>query len=342
MKNLFYIKYIGISFILIIFLGCSAIKTSIGNNRISDAINIYNSRGTTTDGTLKLISGLDYSPESQVGIFQYQKQYFEITNIKNNILKNRYFSKQDLDTLNLYLLTVEEFKKIHTKFPTIHIDFNDFNTSKVKITKIFEEFVLNDEKLYVTRNQKIQKINFYKKINTYVNSYIINSIILNLENDVTVNLYIGSSFKAFSPLNHLLTNSLVRASNKNINRYLGDYIIFKGFNSFSKPNFKNYFVDFDFISIYIRTLETKKEIKEKEEIFIVRKKISVSGYYKIYNQSPVPPTKFFEFSETYTLKTKKYNNSISYDDEKDILQNILEDRFTKFIHYDLKNLIKIN
>lgn len=89
---------------------------------------------------------------------------------------------------------------------------------------------------------------------------------------MTVNLYIGSSFKAFSPLNHLLTNSLVRASNKNINRYLGDYIIFKGFNSFSKPNFKNYFVDFDFISIYIRTLETKKEIKEKEEIFIVRKK----------------------------------------------------------------------
>ena len=197
MRNLSYTKYIGISFILSFLLGCSAIMTSIGNNKISNAINIYNSQGTTTDGTLELISGLDYSSESQVGISQYQKQYFEITNTKNNILKNKYFTKQDINALNLYLLTIEEFKKIHTKFPTIKIDYNDFNNSKVKITKIFEDFVLKDEKLYISRNQKIQNINFYKKMNKYINSYIINSTISNLENDVTINLYVGSSFRGF-------------------------------------------------------------------------------------------------------------------------------------------------
>lgn len=342
MKNLSYIKYIGISFILSFLLGCSAIMTSIGNNKISNAINIYNSRGTTTDGTLELISGLEYSSESQIGISQYQKQYFEITNIKNNILKNKYFTKQDINALNLYLLTIEEFKKIQPKFPTIKIDYNDFNNSKVKITKIFEDFVLKDEKLYISRNQKIQNINFYKKINKYINSYIINSTISNLENDVTINLYVGSSFRGFSQLDYLLTNSLMHASDMNINRNLGNYIIFRGFNSFSKPNLKNYFIDFNFSNVYTRTLETKEEIKEKEKLFIVRKKITVSGYYKIYNQNSAPHTKYFEFNENYTLKMREYNNSTFYDDERDILKNILEDKFSNIIRYDLDNLININ
>ncbi|WP_448820265.1 hypothetical protein [Cetobacterium sp.] len=339
MKNSTCIKYIAISFFLTLFFGCSAIMTSIGNNKISSAINIYNSHGITTDGTVKLISGLEYSPESQLGILQYQKQYFEITGIKNRILKNKYFTKQDLNTLNLYLLTVEEFKKIQSKFPTITVDYNDFNKSKVKITKIFEDFVLKDEKIYINRSQKIQNIDFYKKINTYINSYIINSAIFKLEGDVTVNLYINSSFRGFSQLDYLLTDALRYAADMNINRNLGNYVIFRGFNSFPRLNSKNYLIDFNFSNIYVRTLETKEVTREKEKIFTTRKKVTVSGYYKIYTQSSTPSTRHFEFNENYTLRMREYDSSTFYDDERDIIKKILEDKFSNVIRYDLNNLI---
>lgn len=334
-------KYFIVGFALLFFLGCSAIMTSIGNNKINNAINIYNSRGTTTDGTLELISGLDYAPDSQIGISQYQKQYLEIKNIKNNILKNKVFSHQDINALNLYLLTVEEFKKINPKISNVKIDYNDFNNSKIKIIKIFEDFVLKDEKLYISRNQKIQNINYYKKMNKYISSYVINSIISNLENDVTINLYIGSTFKSFSKLDYLVTNSLIHASDMNINRNLGNYIIFRGFNSFKNSNLKNYYIDFNFSNIYIRTLETKEEVKENNKLFIVRKKITISGYYKIYSSNSISHNKYFEFNETYSVKIKENNETTLFDDEYDIVKNILEDKFSNIIKFDLDNLINI-
>ena len=334
-------KYFIFSFALLLLFGCSAIMTSIGNNKINNAINIYNSRGITSDGTLELISGLDYVPDSQIGISQYQKQYLEVTTIKNNTLKNKFFSQQDINLLNLYLLTIEEFKKTNTKIPNVTIDYSDFNRSKIKITKVFEDFVLKDEKLYISRNQKIQNINYYKKMNKYINSYVINSVILNLENDVTINLYIGSSFKSFSKLDHLVTSSLIHASDTNINRNLGNYIIFKGFNSFKNYNFKDYYIDFNFSSVYIRTLETKEEIKENNKLFIARKKITVSGYYKIYSPTSTTQSKYFEFNETYSIKMKKDNDTTLFDDEYNIVKNILENRFSNIIRFDLDNLINI-
>ena len=333
------LKYFIISFALLFFLGCSAIMTSIGNNKINNSINIYNSRGTTTDGTLELISGLDYAPDSQIGISQYKKQYLDITTTKNNILKNKYFSQRDINALNLYILTIEEFKKISPKIPEIKIDYNDFNKSKIKIKQIFEEFVLKDEKLYISRNQKIQNINYYKKINKYINSYVINSIILNLENDVTINLYIGSSFQSFSKLDYLVTNSLAHASDMNINRNLGNYIFFKGFTSFKADKSKNYYIDFNFSNIYIRTLETKEEVKENNKLFIARKKITISGYYKIYSQNSTSYNKYFEFNENYSIKMKENNGTTLFDDEYDIVKNILENKFSNIIKFDLSNLI---
>lgn len=333
------LKYFIISFALLFFLGCSAIMTSIGNNKINNSIDIYNSRGITTDGTLELISGLDYAPDSQIGISQYKKQYLDITTTKNNILKNKYFSQRDINALNLYILTIEEFKKISPKIPEIKIDYNDFNKSKIKIKQIFEEFVLKDEKLYISRNQKIQNINYYKKINKYINSYVINSIILNLENDVTINLYIGSSFQSFSKLDYLVTNSLAHASDMNINRNLGNYIFFKGFTSFKADKSKNYYIDFNFSNIYIRTLETKEEVKENNKLFIARKKITISGYYKIYSQNSTSYNKYFEFNENYSIKMKENNGTTLFDDEYDIVKNILENKFSNIIKFDLSNLI---
>ncbi|MCQ8211326.1 hypothetical protein NON08_01915 [Cetobacterium somerae] len=333
------LKYFIISFALLFFLGCSAIMTSIGNNKINNSINIYNSRGITTDGTLELISGLDYAPDSQIGISQYKKQYSDITTTKNNILKNKYFSQRDINALNLYILTIEEFKKISPKIPEIKIDYNDFNKSKIKIKQIFEEFVLKDEKLYISRNQKIQNINYYKKINKYINSYVINSIILNLENDVTINLYIGSSFQSFSKLDYLVTNSLAHAADINRNRNLGNYIFFKGFTSFKADKSKNYYIDFNFSNIYIRTLETKEEVKENNKLFIARKKITISGYYKIYSQNSTSYNKYFEFNENYSIKMKENNGTTLFDDEYDIVKNILENKFSNIIKFDLNNLI---
>lgn len=332
----------GIFYFLLVFItGCSALMTSIGNSKVDDAINIYSTRGLTSDGTLQLISGLEYYPESQIGINQYRKQYLEITQLKNTIIKKKNFNQQDLNALNLYLLTIEEFRKIQPKIPTIAIDYNDFNRSKFEIIKIFENFISKDEKLNISRNQKIDNINFYKKLNKYINSYLINNIILNLQNDVTINLYITSSFRGFSGLDSLVTNSLMQASDMNPNRDLGNYIIFKGYNDFISPNFNNYFIDFNFSNVYIRVIETKEETKDNHKIFIVKKRITVSGYYKVYSQNTIPAIKYFEFSENYTLKTETNNSTTFYDDERDIVKTILKNKFSNIIHYDLENLITI-
>ncbi len=339
MKKYSFFKIALIFFSILFLTSCSAIMTSIGNSKIDNSIKIYYSRGLTSEGTLDLISGLNYSPDSGVGIAQYQKQYSEITSIKNKLLQNKYFSKQNLNSLNLYLLTVEEFRKIHSKFPTVKIDYNDFNSSKLKITKIFEDFVLKDEKIYIQRNQKIQNINYYKTLNKYINSYVINSAIQSLERDVTINLYISSSFRGFSKLDYLVTNALIHASDMNINRNLGNYTIFKGFSSSITPTSKNYFIDFNFSNVYIRTLETREEIKDKNKIFIANKRVTISGFYKIYSPNRKTFTKYFDFSENYTIRVRSYDHSTFYDDERDIIKDILEDKFSNIIRYDLNNLI---
>ncbi|WP_438585597.1 hypothetical protein [Cetobacterium sp.] len=339
MKTYSFIKITLISIVLFFLTSCSAIMTSIGNNKIDNSIKIYYSKGLTSEGTLDLISGLDYSPESAIGITQYQKQYIEITETKNRLLQNKYFSKADINTLNLYLLTVEEFRKIHAKFPTININYSDFNSSKLKITKIFEDFILKDEKIYIPRIQKIQNINYYKSLSKYVNSYIINSAISNLERDVTINLYISSSFRGFSRLDYLVTNSLVYASDMNSDRNLGNYIIFKGFSNSISPNSKDYFIDFNFSNVYIRTLDTREEIKDKNKIFIANKRVTISGFYKIYSPNRKTTTKYFDFSENYTIRVRSYDHSTFYDDERDIIKEILEDKFSNIIRYDLNDLV---
>ncbi|MEG1365330.1 MAG: hypothetical protein RSC71_07190, partial [Cetobacterium sp.] len=94
----------GIFYFLLVFItGCSALMTSIGNSKVDDAINIYSTRGLTSDGTLQLISGLEYYPESQIGINQYRKQYLEITQLKNTIIKN----KEDLKSIYEYVGTID-------------------------------------------------------------------------------------------------------------------------------------------------------------------------------------------------------------------------------------------
>ncbi|MGL4671025.1 hypothetical protein [Cetobacterium sp.] len=339
MKKYSFFKIALLSFTLLLLSSCSAIMTSIGNSKIDNALKIYYSRGLTSEGTSDLISGLDYVPDSGVGIAQYQKQYAEITSQKNRVLQNRYFSTQDINSLNLYLLTVEEFRKIHSKFPTVKIDYNDFNSSKLKITKIFEDFVLKDEKIYIPRNQKIQNINYYKILNKYVNSYIINSAITDLERDVTINLYVSSSFRGFSRLDYLVTNSLVYASDMNRNRNLGDYVIFKGFSNSIMPTSKDYFIDFNFSNVYIRTLETREEVKDKNKIFVARKRVTISGFYKVYSPNKKTTTKYFDFSENYTIRVRSYDHSTFYDDERDIIKDILEDKFSNIIRYDLNTFI---
>ncbi|MGL5088952.1 MAG: hypothetical protein ACRC6Z_05800 [Cetobacterium sp.] len=339
MKNFNFIKSTLFIFIIFIFTGCSAIMSSIGNNKIQNSIKTYSINGLTAAGTLNLIAGLNLSPDSLIGISQYQKQYFEISEKKNNLIKQTYFSKNDLEYLNLYLLTIEEFKSIHSKFSTININYNDFNSSKIKITKIFEDFILKDEKIYINRIQKIQKINYYKTLKKYTNSYLINGSISNLERDVTINIYISSSFKGFSKLHFILENSLLYAADNNINRNLGNYVIFKGFSDFISSNSQNYFIDFNFSDIYIRTLETIEETKEENKIFVTKKRVTVSGVYRIYSSNKKYNTKYFDFSENYILKVRKYDDSIFYDDERDIIKNILQEKFSNIIKYDLEDLI---
>ncbi|MGL5797621.1 MAG: hypothetical protein ACRCYT_05370 [Cetobacterium sp.] len=339
MKNSSIFKIYFLAFCIFIFTSCSAILTTIGNNKINNSINSYYSNGITPNGTLNLIAGLDLSPDSLIGINHYKKQYSEISELKNLILKKKVFLLQDINDLNLYLLTVEEFKKISLKLPTVKIDYNDYNFSKIIIKKIFEDFIYKNETKYFNRSQSIQNILYYKSLNNYINSSILQSIILNLENKVTINLYVSSSFRGFSKLEYLVTNSFLKVADYNFNRNLGDYIIFKGYSDFISPNSNNSFIDFNFSNIYTRTIETNIEKNGENTIFIAKKRITLTGFYNIYSPNNSVTKKYFEFSENYTLKVKKYDESIFYDDERDILKDILEDKFNNIIRHDLNEFL---
>ncbi|MEG0300736.1 MAG: hypothetical protein RSA57_01800 [Cetobacterium sp.] len=328
-----------ILFILVFILsGCSAIMTSIGDSKINSSIKTYKNRGLTTDGMSELISGLEYSPNSIVGINEFKIQYQEITSIKNNILTKKNYTEADINALKLYLLTVEEFRKINSKIPTIKIDYNDFNNSKIKINQVFEKYVERDERFGLDRYQKIQRINYYSSLLKYLNNYTISSIIKDLENQVTINLYIGSSFRGFSQLDNLMTNALISAADQNLNRNLGNYIFFRGYSYISKVSSNNFFVSIDFTDIDIVTLESSVDENNGNKTFFKRKKVFVSGVYKIYNNTPFPSIKPFSFKDTYTIKTKQNDNSIYYDDERAILREVLENKFSDMIRYDIKNL----
>ena len=333
-KSLLFIFFIS-TFIL---SSCSALMTSIGDNKIHNAIEVYKYRGLTTDGMLDLISGLDYSPNSIIGINEFKKQYQEITSIKNKILIKTNYTEADINALKLYLLTVEEFKKINPKIPTIHIDYISFSNSKSNIVKVFEKYVEKDERFGLDRYAKIQKINFYKSLLKYNNSYTISSIVKDFENQVSINLYIRSSFRGFSQLDTLVNNSLISAADRNLNRDLGNYTFFKGYTYISPVNSHNYFIDIVFNDIDIVTLEISTDEINGTKIFSKRKKIFISGVYKVFNSSPFPSIKPFAFKETYTIKTKQNDNSTYYEDERDILRKILENKFSDIIRYDIKNL----
>ncbi|MBC2850469.1 hypothetical protein H5J22_03290 [Cetobacterium sp. 8H] len=323
---------------IFIFSGCSAIMTSIGDSKINNSIKTYRNKGLTSAGMSELISGLDYSPNSVVGINEFKIQYNEISAIKNKILTKKNHTENDIDNLNLYLLTVEEFRKINPKIPTIKVDYNDFNNSKIKINQIFEKYVERDERFGLDRYRKLQKINYYNSLLNYINNYTISSIVKDLENQVTINLYIGSSFRGFSQLDTLMTNALISAADQNINRNLGNYIFFRGYSYISKISSNNFFINIDFTDIDIVTLETSVDENNGNKTFFKRKKVFVSGVYKIYNNTPFPSIKPFSFKDTYTIKTKKNDNSVYYDDERAILREILENNFSDMIRYDIKNL----
>lgn len=321
------------------FFGCSNLFTAIGNRDIENSVRIYTVRGLTTDGTRELIDGLNYLPQSVIGINQFNKQYKEITKIKNETLLKRALSERDINSLKLYLYTVEEYSKLRDKPVGINIDYSDYRVSKEKISRAFDKYVLKNKKNLFSRNEKINRISFYRGMNTYIRSGVIENTVKELQQEVSRNIYINTNARYYSRLERLANNIFIETANSNLNRDLGNYTYFRGFRRPQRYSKNDYYIEVYFDNIYVTDIERKEEKGfDNSQIFLDKKRLTVNGTYKIYNNFNLYNIRTFDFSENYTVKTEIKGDSESYSDESKEIREILKKKFNDLIIYKMKNL----
>ncbi|MGX6592400.1 membrane lipoprotein lipid attachment site-containing protein [Cetobacterium ceti] len=329
--------------LLIAFSGCSAIMHSIGESDINRGINIYQSRGLTTEGINYLASGLSNAPDSIIGIESFKRQYLELENQSENILRNKIYSERDINALKLYLLASEKYSILSGKIPQLTFNKEKYFSLKNKINTAFENYVLKDNLTNLNRKQKINKIFYYKSLLKYNQNYIIREKITKLEQEISINIVLTSSFRyRYNSSNFDIQNILISVADKYTNRDLGNYVYFRGYNSYNKYWSNNsYLVDMEFYNFETPILEIseRKEGNGEKIIISQRKKLILSGEYRVIDSKTygVVEIKPFRIEENYNIEMSKTQNTINFSNENDVIRKILEKKFTNIILYRLRD-----
>lgn len=327
--------------IFFILFGCSAIMHSIGESDINKGMEIYRQRGLTTDGINYLTSGLQNAPNSILGIDSLKLQYMELNNSLDKIYKKTQYTRDDINRLKLYLFTSERYMELGKKIPQLYFDSNLYFNNKMKIQNIFEKYVIDDKIEIKNRQEKIGRITYYRSLVEYIQSYKIQEKIKKMEQEVTVNLVLQSSLRN-NFYNPNIQNTLLHVSERYKNKNIGNYIYLRGFSSYVNYFQNNvYIVEFEISNFDIVTLE----MKEKDEIdgkksFIEKKKLMLWGQYKVIDPklNRIIEIKPIKIDEKYEIKVEKGNNKISFSDENEIINKIMEKQFGDIILYKLKNI----
>ncbi|MFA6877962.1 MAG: hypothetical protein WCQ76_03550 [Fusobacterium sp.] len=338
------IKGLIISIILFsIFSGCTSLTAYIGGKRIESALKSYNLNGVTSSGIEKLASGLKYIPDSQIGIENFNKQSVEISKEKDSILKKNFYSSYDIEILKTYITLNEEASKLKYKIKDIEFNSKDYINSRAKISKVFIDYVINDSKnlINLPRERKIEKINYYKYLNSFINNNRVYNIISSLELQVTKQVYLTSSFRRYNRINQMVNDSLIDFTYRNQNVEIENYLYLNGYRGVIPININNYVVDMIFSECRTYSKDTKVEKKIDKEIIIEHKKLVIRGTYKLFdnNGGSFIKSKYFEISKNYNVVMEKYKNKRIYKNEEKEIRKILRNEFNKIIIRDLKDLI---
>lgn len=328
---------------LFVFNGCTSLMTYVGEKRIENGLQIYNSKGVTSYGVKKLASGLKYIPDSVAGIECFNKQSIEIAKEKDNILKKKYPSINDIERLKVYIVLNEEASKINYKVKNLKFDYNVYRNSRKKINKIFENYVIRDNRnsINLPRNRKIEKINYYRNLNYYMNSNKVYNIISSLETQVTKKVYLTSSFMRYNYINSIVSEALYDFSSKNKGREIEKYVYFDSYSKLIPRNNNQYLVAMDFSECraYSKGLEAEKKVDK--EVITEHKELIIRGSYRLLtnNGGNFSRSKYFEIRKNYNVVTEKYENRMTYGNEREEIIKILNNKFNEIIIKDLKNFI---
>ncbi|WP_163468444.1 hypothetical protein [Fusobacterium sp. IOR10] len=338
------IKKLIISIILFsVFSGCTSLTTYVGEKRIESALKLYNLNGVTSSGIEKLASGLKYIPDSQIGIENFNKQAVEISREKDNILKKKFYSVYDMERLKTYITLNEEASKLKYKIKSIQFNSKDYISSRAKINKVFIDYVVNDSKnlINLPRKIKIEKINYYKGLNSFINNNRVYNIISSLEFQVTKQVYLTSSFRHYNHMNQIINESLIDFTSRNKNREIEKYVYLNGYRGIIPINTNNYVVDMIFSECRTYSKDTTVEKKIDKEIITEHKKLVIKGTYKLFdnNGGSFIKSKYFEIYKDYDVVMEKYKNKRIYKNEEKEIMKILRNEFNKIIIRDLKELI---
>ena len=329
-----------------LFFSCSAITHRIGESNIEKGIAIYQKRGLTTDGFRELIDGLECAPDSLKGIESLNFQYSQLLEQTNRLLEQKTYTIADLNALKLYLYASDRYITLEKKVPQLSLNRNVLYNNKIKIAKVFEDYVLNQKFDGLSRQVKLEKIFYFKSLITHIPNSKIREVITKLEQEISINLYITSnSNNRYVPVD--IQNILIGVADRYKNKDLGNYIYFRGYNYFNQSYANNaYLVELSFYRFETPLLEIseRKQNTGSKTIISQQKKLILTGEYKIINPKTykVIEIKPINIENKYTLEMIKTDNTTTFSNEREILKKILEEKFRELMLYNLKNTKNFN
>lgn len=347
MKNRFYCLLILVLFSFFTFTGCSTISKYIGENKIEQGIDDYVKNGVSHRSLETLISGLDYFPESPVGIENLKVQYENFNHLKNAIYNSKNFNFENLKKIESYLVITGQITNLSKKLPLLGSVLPNFPEEKNKFSN-FLNIHLKNSSISNKRKENIYLLKNYENFARFSSSLMLNNRISDLKNAVTIK-YV-SNLRVRPNLNRYdLKYLFKKVSHENVLFTSRDYIQFLG-NLDSVNNITRDIqvlqidiFSFDIISLNSELLENSNK---DSKFFKESKTLAIRGVYKIFDtQSRFPligtELNTFEFKKDFSFEIEQIGNKIKKSDEKEVVEQILEDFFYRIIKneipYELDN-----
>lgn len=329
------IKFLMIIGIIFQIAGCTSLKNYLGKKDIKNATKIYNKDGVTLKGVEKLANGIEIVPHSLEGTTLFNIQYSELENKKNKILKKSSFSKDDLDTLKLYIYAGKKAKNLSVKNSRIIYNDKKYLEDKKIITQRIEKYILNEDVSNYNRKNKINKIYEYNEILKYISSKKILERKEKLEEDVTLRVAFSSSNLGYDTLSNIIRGELYRVSNRYRGMEIEDYIYFEGYG---KTQDADYLIELNFMREDVMLRKITTEEKDGNKIFTKEKELVVSGHYNIFEvvDRKVLNIKDFEIRRYYTVSTSQSSNQIIFDSEREKIEELIRDEFERNLFQDIR------
>ncbi|MGL5051824.1 MAG: hypothetical protein ACRC6E_14525 [Fusobacteriaceae bacterium] len=343
-KDFFKILILGI---LILNTGCSAIMESIGNNKIETAISQYNQLGVSEASFENISKGLNYLPQSPVGIDNLKKQYADLTLEKNNIYLKKQYNNVNVKRLKLYIYASEKITNLKSKIEELKNINTNSTLEREKFIKFSDEYIKNMNSKNLSREEKIQLLKEYEELTKYSQSALLKESIYRLKNEVIIKYHtvLNSRFHSRDyDLRYLFAKTATNSSLNKVKRYtqyMGN-VEMNNWN-YSRDNI----IVIDITSLNFNSL--KSELIKKDEngnhlIFREEKELVLRGYYREMNSKSFSrkDLETFEFREKFNFEIEKNGLNISFSREKEVVESILEEIFEEILNYDLPKIVNEN